>query len=435
MTGFRLMRRPSALPVSLWAAIFEGLGLRPGLIRDPNQHEEAVRALQKVVGEELERTVRLEDTLKRGLSLWNEPIFTDVTIKVQDGTVIAGERPKVSLAQGDLLPSVREYKQFLEGLKGFTTVGRLRNLRLTSSEVDKALASRQVVRRTQDFVEWVTRLQPLTAYLAEAQGNMPPTHAWSERAEARKADLLDEVRRHARGEAGCNLAERERELETLKEAYISAYAAEHRRLVLGPADDERRAKLYDDRRLRTLEVLSEAISLFNKQRVEAWKRAVQELPTCRGFYEGVLKDTPTCPYCHLRPAQRAEQGNAAEILDSLDENLSSLLADWRRALADALKGERAQRSLDVMTPEERRSVEAFLAQQFDAADLPRGFIESAQKALRGLEVVSLSGDRLLEHLKAGGLPCTEEELQRRFAKFLRQALRGRDAESTRLTLE
>ncbi|MBC7238962.1 MAG: hypothetical protein H5T71_02540, partial [Chloroflexi bacterium] len=35
LTGFRLMRRPSALPVSLWAAIFEGLGLRPRLIRDP----------------------------------------------------------------------------------------------------------------------------------------------------------------------------------------------------------------------------------------------------------------------------------------------------------------------------------------------------------------------------------------------------------------
>jgi hypothetical protein len=41
---------------------------------------------------------------------------------------------------------------------------------------------------------------------------------------------------------------------------------------------------------------------------------------------------------------------------------------------------------------------------------------------------------LLQALKAGGLPCTREELQNRFKQLLDQEMRGHDAGNTRLTL-
>jgi hypothetical protein len=44
-------------------------------------------------------------------------------------------------------------------------------------------------------------------------------------------------------------------------------------------------------------------------------------------------------------------------------------------------------------------------------------------------------DGLLEALKAGGLPCTVEELQRRFISFVSQNMRGHDPRNTRLTLD
>ncbi|MGA9348557.1 MAG: hypothetical protein WBW48_07100 [Anaerolineae bacterium] len=44
-------------------------------------------------------------------------------------------------------------------------------------------------------------------------------------------------------------------------------------------------------------------------------------------------------------------------------------------------------------------------------------------------------DDLLEALKEGGLPCIVEELQWRFAEFVRRAMRGHDSRNTRLTLE
>ncbi len=55
--------------------------------------------------------------------------------------------------------------------------------------------------------------------------------------------------------------------------------------------------------------------------------------------------------------------------------------------------------------------------------------------LRGIEALTLPVDGLLEALKAGGLPCTVEELQRRFISFVSQNMRGHDPRNTRLTLD
>jgi len=99
----------------------------------------------------------------------------------------------------DLLPHLRGYKRFLEELARFNTVGKLRNLRLTVSQVTEPLDDQAVVGRAEQLLDLVDRIQPLTAYLAEAQANLPDEHPWSQRAAAARQTLLDDVRRLARG--------------------------------------------------------------------------------------------------------------------------------------------------------------------------------------------------------------------------------------------
>jgi len=225
-----------------------------------------------------------------------------------------------------------------------------------------------------------------------------------------------------------------RELEGLKADYVAAYAEQHRRLVLGPQADESRQRLYKDRRLRALNALS-AIDLLNKAELEGWKEALSALPTCREFHEGAIADTPTCPSCHLRPAQRQHIGQADQMLDQLDERLGDLLTRWRQALRANLDSETAQRSLQAMTPAERKPIERFLDQSDDDPSVPDGFVSAATQALRGIEALTLAVDGLLEALRMGGLPCTVEELRRRFANFVSQNMRGHDPGNTRLTLD
>jgi hypothetical protein len=115
--------------------------------------------------------------------------------------------------------------------------------------------------------------------------------------------------------------------------------------------------------------------------------------------------------------------------------LDDLLTRWRQALRDALSSQAAQTSLAAMTAAERKPVETFLTQKDAATDIPKGFVQAATQALRGIQAVTLPVDALLEALKTGGLPCTPEELQRRFTEFVKKQMRGHDAGTTRLTLD
>jgi len=185
----------------------------------------------------------------------------------------------------------------------------LRNLQGTLQEVDAALAAREVAERARRMLGLVRELQPLTTYLAVARANLSDGHPWSQRADAARTDLLNEVRRHGRGEATISPIDLTRALETLKADYIAAYAELHRRLVLGPDQDDRRTRLYRDPRLAALNALS-AIGLLNGHELQAWKSAIQELPRCRTFHEGVITDRPTCTYCHLPLCRVSAAGHA-----------------------------------------------------------------------------------------------------------------------------
>ena len=82
--------------------------------------------------------------------------------------------------------------------------------------------------------------------------------------------------------------------------------------------------------------------LADKDNLEGWKEALSGLPTCREFHEGVIADTPTCPHCHLRPAQRQRIGGGDEMLDHFDERLGDLLTRWRQALQANLSSDGAR---------------------------------------------------------------------------------------------
>jgi hypothetical protein len=435
LTDFRFYSRPRTLPLNLWTTIFEGLGLAPGLVRDENTRAQAVRDLQATVGAELERAATTQGRLAQGLRLWNTPVFSDrFTLDVQLGTVVGTDLPAVALSSTDLLPHLRRYKEFLEELSRFNTVGKLRNLRLTLLQITDALNDRQVLERGEKLLGLVNQIQSLTTYLAEAQANLPEDHPWSERAAAARQALLNDVRRLGSGQDGPSAGALARELEGLKADYVSAYAARHRQLVLGPQADDRRQRLYDDARLKALNTLSE-IELLPTPELQIWKQAISDLRPCREFHEGLIADAPTCPVCHLRPAGRQSDFRAEQELDRLDARLDDLLTRWRQALRANLSSDTARRSLAAMSPAERQPIEAFLDQADDDPNIPRGFVNTATQALRGIQSLTLPVDELLEALKEGGLPCTVDELQHRFTDFVRRQIRGHDRNNTRLTLD
>ena len=438
LTDFRFYKQPKTLPLNLWLTIFEGLGLAPGLMRDENARAEALKThFLPLVNRELEQAATLLGQVQQGIWLWNEPLFTDrlITITEEAGTVVDITQPAVTLSSTTWLAHLRGYKRFLEELARYNTVGKLRNLRLSLKEIQDSLADRKAVAQMGELLAAVTRLQPLTGYLAEAQANLPPEHPWAAQAAALRCQVLEELRRLGSGAEGLSPAALQRRLETAKRDYVTAYAALHRQLRLGPAADARRQQLYHDPRLEPLKTLAR-LDLFKPGReVDTWQRELTALLACPTFYEGLLEATPTCPHCQLRPAQLRAALEPESQLEGFDAQLDALLMGWRRALRDALQSAAAQHSQAAMTPAERAPLEAFLAQSDDAVALPAGLVDAANRALRGIISVTLPGAALLEALKTGGMPCTMEELERRFAEFVGEQLRGCDRQNTRVVLE
>lgn len=436
LRDFRFISRPKELPINLWTLIFEGIGLPPGLIKDLNTREEAVKALQKRVQEDIKRLVELEHRIDNGLYLWNTPIFTDkYTMIVDQGVVVGSDLPNIRLSVTDLKPRIRGYKQLLEELSKFNTVGKLRNFRMSRQEVEAALEDRKSIHRIEELVKLVADIQPLTTYLVGAQANLAPDNPWSKQATIIRHSVIDSVRSFGGGE-DCTISTQAllKEVESLKQDYIKVYSEFHRELILGTAEDDKRRKLYDDPRLKALDTLNK-LDLTSGPELETWKDWLTELITCREFHEGVIIDNPTCPYCNLQPKDHKHVGDAKERLSLLDQMLDDMLLGWRKALIDALSSETAQRSVQAMTPTEGKPIETFLKQKEDESTIPSGFVDAAQQALRGISSVTLPVDGLIKALKVGGLPSTVSEMQRRFNEFVKEHMKGHDLENTRLTLD
>lgn len=425
--------RPRDLPLSQWRAVFDALGLPPGLIQTESTREQAVQTLQSAVQKRLSEIASLEDQLQ-ALSVWNEPLFSEqMAFQSGDDRVVEARTPADALSAVDLKAAVRGYRQALGKLSAINTVGKLNQLPVDPQDL---VHDQDGAERARRLVQAVADLAKLTGYLAQAQAYLPRVYSWQTDADTLRRRTLAALRGFARGDvAPTAIADLQRDLNALKRAYVEVYAAEHRRLRLNAAGDARRQALYADPRLQALRALSQVDLLrANQPQLNQLEKELSALRACPEFHDGVLAESPFCPHCKLNPAAEGDMASAEARLNALDERLSALLAQWRGALREALRSDQAQRSLAAMQPEERQPIERFLAQPDDESVLPEGLVECANRVLRGVHILPISTEKLLAALTQGGMPCTPEAFRRRFAQFLDDALRGRDEESTRLTL-
>ena len=444
LAGFRHYARTRGVPVERWAKIFEAFGLSPGLIRDETQRDKGIGQLQDVVGKEAHRAAELKGSLSGSPQLWNQPLFTDRTLVTEGGVVAspttesAGTEPVdtkgVFLPRNQFDPELRHYQATLEKLNRYNTTGKLRNLDLQYDEIDDMVRSRAVVDRVAAVLELIKALAPLTGYLAQAEAVMPVDHPWLERAAAEREAALLDVRRMARGDGPVDKAGLTRRLEALKRDYRVAYAELHRASVLGPAERERKARLAADPRLAALRALA-GVDLLkeNAPTLNWWAGRLDSLRVCAEFHDGLLESRPQCS-CGFRPDRDRAALSPVAALDDLDNRLGDLLSGWQTALRAALAGEGVQHSLRDMTPAERKPIDLFLATPDSDPTLPAGFVPSVNRALRGIQALALDPDALLAALRAGGLPCTVDDMLARFGHFIGETLRGHDKAATRLTL-
>ncbi len=411
---FKHIEPPKEINVAVLRSLFELLGLPSGLAQMATQgKEEPVKELLDAVAKQVQRVLTVGTDLQNRLSFWGQSLLREEELR-------------------DWRTRLEALKGFLEGLRPYNTVGKLKNLRITQDDIDAQKKSLDVLSSVERLRDLVAELGTTAAYLSQAEMVLAPGHAWVQQAQAARKDILGKL---AEDRSAQHAAEYRKQLATLKKDYITAYVAQHSKARLGVAEDKTKSALRRDPRVTTLRALA-GISLMPTGQLTAFEDKLDKLKSCASLVERELEASPVCPHCSFRPAN--EQGDllpAANVLKTLDDELDRLVQGWQQTLLDNLDDPIIQANFELLKSSQRDLIKGFLASKTLPDPITPEFVAAVQEALSGLEKIVITGDDIKQALLAGGSPATPDDLRKRFESFLNEHCKGKDATKLRFVVE
>ena len=416
LIGFKHVERPKDWNIPALKALFELLGLTPGMAVLVTQGKDApVQELQSAVDRTIQRLVVAHHAVQGGMPFWGRSLVDPVE-------------------SGGLLSSLERTKSFLESLQAYTSPGRLKNFRQDAGEVSGHAAGLESLAEVEALQGLISEFGPTAAYLTAAEAVLPPSHEWVGQMKAVRREALGELTGSDGREAVPAWRRSLRRLGELRKGFIGVYLDCHARARLGVNDDRKKTALMHDERLRRLRLLS-AIDLMPARQLTDFQDRLAGLESCSALTGEELEASPVCPHCEFRPALEPAATPAGQVLARLDDDLDRLLADWTRTLLANLDDPATRGNLPLLQPERAARVSAFVEKGELPEALEPEFVEALQEVLSGLvKVVVTTGD-LKAALLAGGSPASPIEMKARFEGYVDGLARGEDPAKVRVVLE
>ncbi len=418
LKAFKYIEAPKEINVAVLRALFELLGLSPGLAQLASQgSEEPVKQLQQAVGELVRRVLAASTDMQGRLAFWGQPLLRDDELR-------------------DWRTRLEALKTFTEALSPYNTVGKLKNLRIGSDDIEAQKKNLECLSAVEALLTLVAELGPTAAYLSQAELVLSGDHPWVAQAQAGRADTLAKL---ATAKDGANIAQLgttcRQALTQLKKDYVTAYVASHSKARLGVTEDKTKSALRKDPRLVALRALA-GISLMPTSQLTAFEDRLSGLKSCYQLTDAELTASPVCPHCAFKPANESlPLGLAANALTQLDEELDRLLAAWQQTLLDNLEDPIIQANFDLLKPQARGLIQAFVTSRSLPDPVTPGFVSAVQEALSGLEKIAVTSDDIKQALLLGGSPATPDDLRKRFEAFLTDRCKGKDTSKLRFVVE
>ena len=415
LTSFKHIERPKEWNLPALTALFELLGLAPGMAQLVTQgKDEPVQQMQKAAGEAVERLVVAIQHLRDGLIFWGRALLSEDETKQLQGRL-------------------ENTKAFLESLQPYSSPGKLKNFRHQAEDVVAQRDGFQALREIQGLATLCADLATLASYLSTAEAGLSAIGDWADRVRTAKNDISAQLG-DPKARSAANFRRRTRHrLEQLKTEYVHDYLAQHTRARLGVEGDERKAKLLGDVRLRTLKRLA-AIDLTPEQHLNDCLRRIVELESCFALTEQDLRAAPVCPHCGFK-AGSSSGASAEAMLNALDDEINALTDAWTQALWANLDDPAAKDSVKLLEAEAANLVADFVQTGRLPDDVGDDFVQALQDVLSGLEKVSVTTESLRAALLAGGAPAKPEEMKQRFGAYVDGLVKGKTPGKARIVVE
>jgi predicted ATPase len=416
LTQFKHIERPKDWNLPALKALFELLGLAPGLVQSVTQGNDGpVNQLQKAISDAVKRLVLAQQNVQTGLVFWRRNLIADE------------ENQK-------LRTELEETKSFLESLQPFNSTGKLKNFRYDAEEVKSHGAGLKALETVESLQGLVGELNQSVTYISQAEAVLSAESDWAEKAKSARDDILgqlDDPKKHL--DASFRQKAR-RQLAGLKKEYLQTYLSLHTKARLGVNEDKRKAQLMNDDRLKTLDRLAVIPGIHQQQLID-FRDRLARLRSCFSLTEPDLQTSPVCPHCNFKPEAEPIKTPAGAMLTNLDEDLDALVEGWTQILLTNLEDPTTKENLNLLKPKPRKLVDGFIKKRALPDDLDSEFVQAVKEALSGLVQVSVNTDDLRAALLSGGSPATLSEMKKRFEEYLDGLAKGKEPGKVRIILE
>jgi hypothetical protein len=356
--------------------------------------------------------------------------------KLQEGLSFWG-RPVLSEQECDEWNSkLGSSKDFLESLQAFNTAGKLNNF---AHDVDAVTAQKpglEKVKEVDELVELINEVGPQTSYLSTAENVLPGDHPWLEEVQQKQGDLLTKVTSPSHRADSKFQRDLAQTLSKLKTSYQDAYLKLHKKAHLGAKDDEKKAALTNDPRLKQLQTL-DAVEIMPHGQLKSLQDELFGLKTCYALSRKDLDASPVCPHTQYRPVENPPgPQSAAQILTGLDDQLDTLVTDWTQTLLSNLDDPTVFANIELISDAAgKKQLRAFIKANELPEPISPALVKALQEALTGLEKVTVTQTDLYEALVEGGIPCTVDELKDRFDTYVTGLTKGKNTDKVRVVVE
>jgi hypothetical protein len=416
LLAFKHLAPPRDFNLPALKALFELLSLPSGNAQAvATGSAEAVQQLQAKVTEQVAAVAQRQGEVVSGFPFWSAPVMGE------------SERQAGQARLGQL-------KAFLEALQPYNTPGKLKNLKYGVAEIEGQKTNLATLKDLTTLGELVASLGPAAAYLSEGSKVLPGDHPWQQRVDDLRKSVRTAIESPTERNAPTFRAQTSPKLVALQKEYLRAYLDLHQRARLGLADDQRRANLLKDERLKRLRRLS-TIELLAAGSLTSLEDRVKGLRLCYELIESELQTATICPHCQFNPTTESVPVSAATALNNLDDEIDKLLSDWTTTLLDNLEDPTVAETLSLLSPTRRALIQSFLQARALPNDLTGEFISAVQEALAGLKKLVLKADEIKAALQNGGSPQTPKELRQRFEQLLTERLQGQEQAKVRIVVE
>jgi len=332
---FKHIERPRDLPLGALQELFDLLAVPKGLIVNPARRDDAVTQLQGKVAELVNKVV-LAHAHVADMVLWGKPILSEQE-------------------QGEWRKRLMDLKRFLESLQAFNTAGKLKSFPHDVATIQAQQPGLALVREVEELGVLVQQVGPTTSYLGKAEAVLPAGHPWVNQMRERRGELMAKITSpKLRADPGFQRSLGQA-LAELKAAYQSAYIEGHAEARLGATDDQRKARLSQDPRLKQLQQLS-TVEMMPSQQLRDFQNTLFALKTCFSLTKQDLDADPICPHCAFRPVEEPFTGTKVGVrIAELDAEIDDMLQSWTSTLLGNLQDPTVAGNIELLGAGDGRS--------------------------------------------------------------------------------